>query len=70
MPGKNQNYLTPENRVHEQALPYPWESCIIAGSSWSWVPDAEYLSVRQTVHLLVDIVAKGGYLLLNIAPSP
>ena len=70
VPGKNQNYLTPENRVPEQALPYPWESCIIAGSSWSWVPDAEYLSVRQTVHLLVDIVAKGGNLLLNIAPSP
>lgn len=70
VPGKNQNYLTPENRVPEQALPYPWESCIIAGGSWSWIPDAEYLSVRKTVHLLVDIVAKGGNLLLNIAPSP
>ena len=70
VPGPYQNYLTPENRVPEAALPYPWESCIIAGSSWSWVPDAEYMSVRKTVHLLVDIVAKGGNLLLNIAPSP
>jgi len=68
--GKNQNYLTPENRVPETELPYPWESCIIAGGSWSWVPDANYRSVRETVHLLVDIVAKGGNLLLNIAPSP
>ncbi len=70
VPGKNQNYLTPENRVPEKALPYPWESCIIAGGGWSWVPDPEFLSVRETVHLLVDIVAKGGNLLLNIAPSP
>jgi len=68
--GKNQNYLTPENRVPEEALPYPWESCIIAGGSWSWVPNATYFSGRETVHLLVDIVAKGGNLLLNIAPGP
>ncbi|MCB1184111.1 alpha-L-fucosidase [bacterium] len=70
VPGPHQNYLTPENRVPEEALPYPWESCIIAGGSWSWVPDATYLTTRQTVHTLVDIVAKGGNLLLNIAPSP
>ncbi len=69
VPGKNQNYLTPENRVPEKELPFPWESCIIAGGSWSWVPNANYKSVRETVHLLVDIVAKGGNLLLNIAPS-
>ena len=68
--GKNQNYLTPENRVPEKALPYPWESCIIAGGSWSWVPDAKYMSGRDAVQLLVDIVAKGGNLLLNIAPGP
>jgi alpha-L-fucosidase len=69
--GKNQNYLTPENRVPEKALPYPWESCIItAGRSWAWKPDAEYMDPREAVHMLVDIVAKGGNLLLNIAPGP
>ncbi len=68
--GKNQNYLTPENRVPEKPLPYPWESCIISGGGWSYTPDAQYMSGRAGVHLLVDIVAKGGNLLLNIAPSP
>ncbi len=68
--GKNQNYLTPENRVPEKELPYPWESCIIAGGSWSWVPNANYKSPQKVIHLLVDIVAKGGNLLLNIAPGP
>jgi alpha-L-fucosidase len=68
--GKNQNYLTPENRVPEKALPYPWESCIIAGGGWSWVPNAKYMSGKDAVQLLVDIVIKGGNLLFNIAPGP
>ncbi len=68
--GKNQNYLTPENRVPLVALPYPWESCIIAGGGWSWTPDAKFMSGKEAVNLLVDIVAKGGNLLLNIAPGP
>jgi alpha-L-fucosidase len=68
--GKNQNYLTPENRVPDKPLPYPWESCIISGGGWSFTPDAKYMSGREGVHLLVDIVAKGGNLLLNVAPGP
>ncbi len=68
--GKNQNYLTPENRVPEKTLPYPWESCIISGGGWSYTPNAKYMSGRQGVHMLIDVVAKGGNLLLNIAPSP
>ena len=68
--GKNQNYLTPENRVPEKPLPYPWESCIISGGGWSFTPNAKYMSGREAVHLLVDIVAKGGNLLLNVAPGP
>ena len=68
--GKNQNYLTPENRVPEKTLPYPWESCIISGGGWSHTPNAQYMSGREGIHLLIDIVAKGGNLLLNVAPGP
>jgi len=67
--GKNQNYLTPENRVPEKTLPYPWESCIISGGGWSYTPNATYMNGRQGIHTLIDVVAKGGNLLLNIAPS-
>jgi alpha-L-fucosidase len=70
VPGKNQNYLTPENQVPHSMLPYPWESCIILGGGWSYSLDAEFKSSRELVHLLADIVAKGGNLLLNIGPSP
>lgn len=68
--GKNQNYLTPENRIPEKELPYPWESCIISGGGWAYTHDAVYMSGHTGVQMLVDIVAKGGNLLLNIAPTP
>ena len=68
--GINQNYLTPENRVPEKALSYPWESCIISGGGWAHTKDAKYMSGYQGIQLLVDIVSKGGNLLLNIAPTP
>lgn len=68
--GKNQNYLTPENRVPDKTLPYPWESCIISGGGWSYTHDAVYMSGHKGIQMLVDIVAKGGNLLLNIAPNP
>jgi alpha-L-fucosidase len=68
--GPNQNYLTPENRVPDKMLPYPWESCIIMGGGWSYSFDAKFKSERELIHMLVDIVSKGGNLLLNIGPSP
>lgn len=67
--GPYQNYLTPENQVPGKLLPYPWESCIIMGGGWSYAFNAKYKSSHEVIHMLVDIVAKGGNLLLNIAPS-
>lgn len=68
--GPNQNYLTPENTVPKEMLPYPWESCIIMGGGWSYSFNPVFKSGRELVHMLIDIVAKGGNLLLNIGPSP
>ena len=68
--GKNQNYLTPENQVPDKMLSYPWESCMILGGGWSFAFDAKMMPTRKVLHLLSDIVAKGGNLLLNIGPGP
>jgi len=70
VPGPYQNYLTPENQIPDSTLSYPWETCMPMSSSWSHSPGAEYKSARKLIHLLVDIVAKGGNLLLNIGPDP
>ena len=68
--GKYENYRTPEQRVPDKPLPYPWETCMTMGGSWSYNPLDHYKPTRQLIHLLVDIVSKGGNFLLNVGPSP
>jgi alpha-L-fucosidase len=70
VPGPHQNYLTPEARVPDRAIPYPWEVPMPMAGSWSFVPDDRYKPARVLVHMLADVVAKGGSLLLNIGPGP
>jgi alpha-L-fucosidase len=68
--GPFENYTTPEQEVPEKPLPYPWETCMTMGNSWSYVPNDQYKSARQLIHLLVKIVSRGGNFLLNIGPGP
>ena len=68
--GKHENYRTPEQEVPPKPEPYVWESCITMGDQWSFKPDDRYKPTRALVHLLVDIVAKGGNLLLNVGGQP
>jgi len=68
--GKYENYRTPEQQVPDTVLPYPWETCMSMGDSWSYVPNDHYKSTNQLIHILVDIVSKGGNFLLNVGPSP
>jgi len=67
--GEYENYLTPEQKTPEKALPVPWESCITMGGAWGWVKNDNYKSSKELVHLLVNIVAKGGNLLLGVGPN-
>lgn len=69
-PGPYQNYLTPEQHIPDEGLPYPWETCMTMGNSWSYVPNDQYKPANELIEKLVDIVSKGGNYLLNIGPSP
>lgn len=70
--GPCENFITPECTVPPQPMSVPWESCIImtTGCGWGYKYDAEYRSVRELLHLLIDVVAKGGNLALNVGPMP
>lgn len=70
VPGPYQNYLTPEARVPDRAIPHPWEVPMPMATSWSFVPDDRYKPARALIHMLADVVSKGGNLLLNIGPGP
>jgi alpha-L-fucosidase len=68
--GPFENYRTPEQKIPDKPLPYPWETCMTMATSWSYVPNDVYKPSRELIHTLVDIVAKGGNFLLNIGVSP
>jgi len=68
--GPYENILTPEQQIPDAPLEHPWESCLTMGNGWSYRPRDEYKSARKLIHMLIDIVAKGGNLLLNVGPSP
>jgi alpha-L-fucosidase len=68
VPGEFENYRTPERGIPEGREETPWESCIPLGNDWSHVPGDTYKSPARVIHALVEIVAKGGNLLLGIGP--
>ncbi|MDQ1096777.1 MULTISPECIES: alpha-L-fucosidase [Chryseobacterium] len=70
VPGKWENYVTPEQAVPEHALSIPWESCITMGDSFSYVPNDRYKSSQKIIETLIKIISRGGNYLMNIAPGP
>ena len=65
-----ENYQTPEQTIPEQALDYPWESCVTMSQGWSWRKQPRYKSTHTLLTMLVQIVSRGGNFLLNVGPSP
>ena len=75
--GKHGGYYTTEyGLVHDESglldAQHPWEECRGIGGSFGYNRNEnlnDYQTSQELVHLLVDIVAKGGNLLLNIGPT-
>ena len=68
--GPYENYRTPEKLIPEKQLSYPWETCMPLSKDWGYVPGATFKTVNQVVNTLVEVVAKGGSLLLGVGPTP
>jgi alpha-L-fucosidase len=68
--GPYENYRTPEQKVPEVILPYPWETCLTLTQSWGYNKKPVYKSTKELIHTLIDVVTKGGNLLLNVGPTP
>ena len=68
--GEYENFITPEKTVPDTALEVPWETCTTVGEKFSFHYTDTFKSGRQLVHLLLDVVSKGGNLALNLAPQP
>jgi alpha-L-fucosidase len=69
--GEFEDFLTPEQKVSQTpVLDKAWESCMTMGAQWSYSANDTYKPARTLMHTLIDVVAKGGNLLLNIGPGP
>ncbi|MEM9790000.1 MAG: alpha-L-fucosidase [Planctomycetota bacterium] len=56
--------------VDGQRKPVVWEACQTFSGSWGYYRDEHtWRSARQLISTLIDCVAKGGNLLLNIGPT-
>jgi len=73
-----EDLVTPEQRIpptgmrDENGEPVLWEACLTMTSHW-WGYDQHekvYKTNEFLIRMLVDIVSKGGNLLLNIGPKP
>lgn len=67
--GPYENYQTPEQRIPAEQLDHPWESCMTLGGAWGYVPNEKFKSATTVIHSLIEIVAKGGSLLLGVGPK-
>lgn len=69
IPGRNENYQTPELVIPKNQLNHPWESNITLTNTWGWNPSPKYKSVNWIINTLAEITAKGGCFALNVGPS-
>ncbi len=67
--GPYENYQTPERTIPEQQLACPWESCIPLSDDWGWVHRPRWKSATRVINTLIEVVAKGGNLVLGVGPT-
>ena len=68
--GPYENYQTPERTIPERQLTHPWESCIPLSDDWGYVTRPRWKSAARVVATLIEIVAKGGNMVLGVGPTP
>jgi alpha-L-fucosidase len=77
-PGHRADFGTPEQFVPATGLKNPagepilWESCVtINRDSWGYNKyETEFKTSRDLIRMLIEVVGKGGNLLLNVGPAP
>ncbi len=77
-PGSPADFGTPEQYVPATGLRSPdgkpilWEACVtINNDSWGYNKyETEFKTIRDLIRMLIEVVSKGGNLLLNVGPMP
>jgi alpha-L-fucosidase len=75
-----EDVITPELVFPDSYIDVPWEVCTVMAkpfaeygkihTSFGYTFDIDYMSAKEVAHMLLDVVAKGGNLALNLSPQP
>jgi alpha-L-fucosidase len=68
--GDFEDFVTPEHTIPDGPLDGPWESCLCMAENWKYHPRDVYRSTAEILRMLIDVVSKGGNLLLGVGPTP
>lgn len=64
------DFRTPEQWIPPKPIAEPWECCMTMNHSWGYVPeDQDFKTPYEILRTLIEVVSKGGNLLLNIGPK-
>jgi len=65
------DFGTPEQEIPTEGFPgVDWESCITMNNHWGYNKnDKNWKSAKDVIKMLVNIISKGGNLLLNVGPK-
>ena len=68
--GLGGDFETPERHVPATGFPgRNWEACMTMNGNWGYTPSTNWISPKEILQQLSDIVNKGGNLLLNVGPD-
>ena len=65
-----EDFITPEHQIPDEPLDSPWESCLCMGQSWKYSEGEVFRPTAEILRMLIEIVSKGGNLLIGFGPSP
>jgi alpha-L-fucosidase len=70
--GTPEQFVPATGETGPDGKPILWESCVtINSSSWGYNKyETEFKTDRDLIRMLVEVVSKGGNLLLNVGPTP
>ncbi|WP_433214434.1 alpha-L-fucosidase [Microtetraspora malaysiensis] len=63
------DFVTPEQQLPLAPPDRLWETCLTMNESWGYVTDEEWKDAGELLRTLVEAVAMGGNLLLNVGPT-
>jgi len=57
------------HKITGNIINMPWEKSMSITSGWSWMNDDYVMDFDEIISMIVDVVCRGGNLLMNVGPD-